>query len=180
MNKALIIVDVQNDFLPGGALGVTDGDEVLPVIQGLIDRDEWTSIVVTRDFHPEQTKHFEKWPVHCVQGTPGALIHEPFREAADTIITKGTSTEDDGYSGFEGTDQDDTPLDDVLGLAGVREVVVVGLALDYCVKATALDAVKCGYHVTVPLNATRPVEWPTAATSIYEMQQANVNIVPEA
>jgi nicotinamidase/pyrazinamidase len=166
VNDALIIVDVQKDFLPGGALAVPHGDEVIPEIERLAASRDWTDIVLTADWHrSDNIEHFTKWPVHCVQGTAGAQIDPRIRALVEgttlePVFSKGMGAADDGYSGFEGMDDDETLLDDRLALAGVRNVTVVGLALDYCVKATALDAARLGYNVTVPLAATRAVNLP--------------------
>lgn len=177
MTRALVIVDVQNDFLPGGALAVPHGDEVIdPLVEVAATFDV---VAISRDWHPKKTKHFEKWPVHCVALTPGARLHP--RIAAMPMphfdIFKGESGEDDGYSAFEGGDGlTGESLDAGLRRLGVTEVTVGGLALDYCVKATALDAVRYGYKVTVPLVLTRPVEEQSgdAAVEVMRMQRVEV------
>jgi nicotinamidase/pyrazinamidase len=157
MNNALIIVDFQMDFV-NGTLAVPGAEDIVPVIERLARGGDWTYVMLTADWHPSATKHFEKWPVHCVADTLGAQIDTRIAALTwDHLFLKGTGGDDDGYSGFEGLDEDETNLDDTLALAGVRDVTVVGLALDYCVKATALDAARLGYKVTVPLAATRAV-----------------------
>jgi nicotinamidase/pyrazinamidase len=144
MNNALIIVDFQMDFV-NGTLAVPGAEDIVPVIERLARGGDWTYVMLTADWHPSATKHFEKWPVHCVADTLGAQI--------DTRIAALTWD----HLFLKGTGGDETNLDDTLALAGVRDVTVVGLALDYCVKATALDAARLGYKVTVPLAATRAV-----------------------
>lgn len=173
--KALIAVDVQNDFLPGGKLAVDDGDAVIPEILELAQNHHFT--VTTGDSHPAGTKHFEKWPEHCVEGTPGEDIHPAIFRISDAHMVKGNSMEDDGYSGFEGTEiSDGATLEQVLEGENVTDVTVVGLALDYCVKATALDAQKAGFGTTVLLDATRPVDQATGDEAIKELRAAGVTV----
>jgi nicotinamidase/pyrazinamidase len=156
VRDALIIVDVQNDFCPGGALAVADGHEVIPGINRLLNYP-WLA-VATMDWHPSDHCSFHPqagpWPPHCVQGTPGAELH-PELDASkiQVIITKGSQTERDAYSGFDGTQ-----LANILRQKGVHRVVVCGLATDYCVRATAYDALKEGFEVIVLEDAIRGVE----------------------
>lgn len=150
MATALIIVDVQRDFLPGGALGVDGGFDIIGPILQLTDRVDY--VACTRDAHPQHTSHFDQWPVHCVDGTPGAELHPAIKGLNGPIFNKGTQPGEDAYSGFDGTD-----LREWLSDRGVDVVLVVGLALDYCVKATALDAKAAGFSTTVLLDATRAV-----------------------
>ena len=165
---ALIVVDVQNDFAdPKGSLYVSGGEDVVPVVNREIDRalSAGATVVYTQDWHPETTPHFEKdggiWPVHCVMDTWGAELH-PSLTIAGEIVRKGSQGED-GYSGFterdpvEGTEKP-TALEDMLRDNGVERVVIVGLATDYCVKETALDALGRGLDVTVPSDAVRAVD----------------------
>lgn len=180
--NALIIVDVQKDFLPGGALGVEGGDEIIPVIERLVAENQSPEsplmVVVTADRHPERTAHFDKWPVHCVADTPGAEIDDRIWNLAGYIVVKGEGTEDDGYSGFEGEDPaDGEPLDAELKRAGITDVTVVGLALDYCVKATALDAQRLGYDTAVILAGTRAVAPDSGFAAIEELRAAGVKLV---
>jgi nicotinamidase/pyrazinamidase len=153
---ALIVVDVQNDFCPGGALAVPHGDEVIAPINRLLQHP-WF-IVATKDWHPANHCSFQAqggpWPPHCVQGTPGAELH-PQLDAAkiQLTITKGSRPDRDAYSGFDGTN-----LADVLRERGVKRVIVCGLATDYCVRATAQDALKEGFEVLVVEDAIRGVE----------------------
>lgn len=154
---ALIAVDVQNDFCPGGALPVPDGDRVVPVINALLQKP-WRLKAATRDWHPPNHCSFKPqggiWPVHCVADTKGAGFH-PALDAGkiDVIISKATAPEVEAYSGFERTD-----LASLLRKSGVRRVFVTGLATDYCVKATVLDALRGGFEVVVVQDACRGVE----------------------
>lgn len=167
---ALIVTDVQNDFAdPAGSLCVPGGEEVVERVNAEIGRavDAGAVVVYTQDWHPPSTPHFEKdggvWPVHCVAGTWGAELHPRLRliEGAP-IVQKGTGGED-GYSGFTVRDptsgeERGTVLEDLLRERGVRRTTVVGLATDYCVKATALDALAKGFETTVLSDAVRAVE----------------------
>jgi nicotinamidase/pyrazinamidase len=152
--EALIVVDVQNDFCPGGALAVPDGDEILDAVNRLAT--ETPLVIATRDWHPPDHGSFTEqggtWPVHCVRDTPGAQLHPDLETGIDVIIDKGQGREREGYSGFE-----DTALERLLRDRGVETVHVVGLALDYCVKATALAAREAGFGVVVHREATRAV-----------------------
>ena len=170
--SALVIVDVQNDFAdPAGGLSVHGGANLVPIINGEIAmaRAAEASIVFTQDWHPEVTPHFAKdgglWPVHCVEGTWGAELHPDLdAEAVANAprVRKGANGED-GYSGFTMRDPTTgetlpTELEGLLRAAEVERVVVCGLATDYCVKATALDAARLGFEAAVLLDAMRPVE----------------------
>ncbi|NLH29469.1 MAG: nicotinamidase [Bacteroidales bacterium] len=153
MKKALLIVDVQNDFCPGGALAVKDGDKVVPVINGIIDK--FDLVLASKDWHPVDSVHFEKWPVHCVQNTYGADFHPDLQtDKIDRVLLKGTQNKDDGYSAFEATN---ISLADFLREEGVTDLYVCGLATDYCVKATALDACKLGFRTYVITDAVAAV-----------------------
>lgn len=175
MSRALVIVDVQRDFLPGGALGVAGGDEIVDPITEYAKGFE--AVFATQDWHPPETAHFEKWPVHCVMASPGAELHPAVLQLLPAVLRKGMSREDDGYSGFEAEDVAyGKSLNFHLAHADVLEVHVVGLALDYCVKATAVDAARFGYEVTVPLALTRPVDATTGAAAIMELRAAGVGM----
>ena len=156
--RALIVVDVQNDFCPGGALGVERGDEVVAPLNRLMKEflERGDLVVKSRDWHPAETKHFAAhggtWPVHCVQNTRGAEFHPRLLDDPRVLVlSKGTGDEDN-YSAFDGT-----PLADVLRERGVEEVWVGGLATDYCVKQTVLDALREGFTVRAVQDAMRPV-----------------------
>jgi nicotinamidase/pyrazinamidase len=156
--RALIVVDVQNDFTPGGALAVPDGDEVLEHINALAASGEYDLVVATRDWHPPDhgsfSRHGGPWPEHCVQGTEGAELHPGLDRAhIDVVVDKGHDPETEGYSAFDGTD-----LGALLRERDVDQVTVVGLATDYCVKNTALDALKEGLRVIVDSTAVRGVD----------------------
>jgi nicotinamidase/pyrazinamidase len=167
-STALIVVDVQNDFAdPDGSLSVRGGEETVPTINGEIDaaRAAGAAVVYTQDWHPPDTPHFQKdggiWPVHCVRGTWGAELH-PELDVVGPVVRKGSNGED-GYSGFTMRDPVSgetrpTELDGVLKERRIRRVVVVGLATDYCVKATTLDARSLGYEATVVGDAVRAVD----------------------
>lgn len=153
MKKALLIVDVQNDFCPGGALGVKDGDKVVPVINRMMDL--FDLVISSQDWHPAGSIHFEKWPPHCIAGTQGADLHpELEKKRIDLSLFKGTENKDDGYSAFEATN---VALADYLRDDEILAVYVCGLTTDYCVKASALDAVKEGFHTYVITDAIAAV-----------------------
>ena len=154
--RALIVVDVQNDFCPGGALAVPDGDAVVEPANRLAAQSGF--VIATRDWHPSDHESFAAqggpWPVHCVAGSSGAELHAGIdRGLVDAVVDKGQARDREGYSGFEGTE-----LERLLREHDVDAVDVVGLALDYCVRATALDARRAGFDVTVHRGATRAVE----------------------
>ena len=154
-DDALVVVDVQHDFLPGGALGVAEGERIFDPIDALAPR--FARVYATRDWHPENHSSYEQyggpWPVHCVAETHGAAFDARFSlDDVDVVIDKGTDRETDGYSGFAAT-----TLDRDLREHGVRRVFVCGLATDYCVKATALDAKAAGYDVVVLEDASAAV-----------------------
>jgi nicotinamidase/pyrazinamidase len=158
MAEALLIVDFQNDFSPGGALAVPEGDAIAPRVRELIDSGRFDLVVATRDWHPPEHGSFADnggiWPVHCVAGTPGAELHASLpRESIDVIVDKGTEADTEGYSGFQGT-----TLGDLLRERGIDRVTVVGLATDYCVRATALDALTAGFEVEVDRAGVRGID----------------------
>jgi nicotinamidase/pyrazinamidase len=165
---ALIVTDVQNDFAdPAGSLYVRGGDEILALVNREIGRATQAGafVVYTQDWHPESTPHFLKdggiWPVHCVQGSWGAAFDEGL-VVGGPVVRKGTGGED-GYSGFTVRDpttgeQEGTGLEGLLREQGIERVVLVGLATDYCVKETALDALRKGFEVTVLEEGVRAVD----------------------
>ncbi len=162
---ALVIVDVQNDFCPGGSLAVPDGDRVVPVLNGYAARFAalGAAVFASRDWHPERTRHFVAqggaWPPHCVQGTRGAEFHPALALPAGTeICSKGMDPADDAYSCFQAEDAQGMPFAATLGERGVGRLFVGGLATDYCVKATVLDALKEGFEVVVLEDAVRAVD----------------------
>ncbi len=174
---ALLIVDVQNDFCPGGALAVPRGDELVPIINRLLEQP-WLS-VATKDWHPADHSSFKTrggpWPPHCVQGTAGAELH-PELDAAKIrlVIAKGSHPDRDAYSGFQGTG-----LAKLLREKGVNRVVVCGIATDYCVRATAHDALQEGFEVLVLEDAIRGVEVQPGDSqrALEELRQAGAEVV---
>jgi len=153
MKKVVLIVDVQNDFCPGGSLAIKEGNEIVPVINGLIDKMD--VVIATQDWHPEGSTHFEDWPVHCVANTVGAELNPKLdAEKIDQIVLKGTGHDDPGYSAFDATN---ISLEDYLKAQNVGSLYVVGLATDYCVRASALDACKLGIHTYVVTDAIAAV-----------------------
>ena len=161
---ALIVVDVQNDFCPGGALAVENGDEVVPVLNRYIERfaDLRLPIFATRDWHPVKTAHFKAyggvWPVHCVQGTHGAEFHPDLKLTPEiTIVSAGMAADEDGYSGFLGRDSSGRSLAALLRDRGVDRLLIGGLATDYCVKHTVLDGIQEGFQVMLIGDAVRGV-----------------------
>jgi nicotinamidase/pyrazinamidase len=177
--RALILVDIQPDFMPGGALAVPEGDAILPAVRSLIDRHDL--VVATQDWHPREHGSFAVnhlgrspgemidlhglaqvlWPVHCVQDSPGAALSEGLadkRERIAEVFRKGTDPSVDSYSGFfDNGRRNATGMGEWLSARGVDTVTVVGLATDYCVKFTALDAIDLGFTTTVVQDACRAV-----------------------
>ena len=162
---ALVIVDVQNDFCPGGALAVAEGDRVVAPLNRYIERFAGAGLPIfaTRDWHPEKTTHFKayggQWPAHCVQGRLGAEFHRALRLGSGaTIVSKGMAADADSYSGFDGVDSFGVGLADLLRRAGATQIFVGGLATDYCVKQTVLDGLKQGFAVTLLQDSIRGVD----------------------
>jgi nicotinamidase/pyrazinamidase len=158
MAEALVIVDFQNDFAPGGALAVPDGDAIAERLNALAGSGDFDLVVATRDWHPPDHGSFAArggiWPEHCVAGTPGAELHAALDAArVDVVVDKGEDPGTEGYSGFDGTD-----LAALLRERGIDRVTVAGLATDYCVRATALDALREGFAVTLDTAASRGID----------------------
>ena len=171
--RALLVVDVQNDFCPGGALAVPKGDRVVPVINDLIA--DFELVLASKDWHPEESVHFEGWPEHCVKETKGAEFHPDLNpDKIDRVFLKGTKDKDDGYSAFEATNLD---LADYLKKEKVDELYISGLATEYCVKETALDAAKKGFDVYVIKEAVAGIDEDDVAAALAEMKEAGVDIV---
>jgi len=165
VKAALIIVDVQNDFCPGGSLAVRDGAAVVPALNCYLARFQAAGlpVIATRDWHPARTGHFKDyggiWPRHCIQGTEGAAFHADLRLGADVIVvSKGAGVDEDAYSGFQGKDREGVSMAELLRARGVETIFIGGLATDYCVKATALDGLKHGFKVIVLGDAIRGVD----------------------
>lgn len=190
MSRALLVIDVQNDFCEGGSLAVDGGAAVAASITDLLadpaNRDRWASTVVTRDWHIDPGNHWvppgeepnwvDTWPVHCQAETAGAAFHPNLQVTPDEVFSKGLHGA--CYSGFEGrADSDQTSLHDWLKARGVTEVEIVGLATDHCVRATALDAISAGFTTTVLLEHCAGVAPDTAATALTTMSSAGVILV---
>lgn len=198
-DSALIVVDVQNDFCPGGGLAVTDGDMIVPVINRLME--SFTTVVATQDWHPADHSSFSSnnsgtavydmkdingiaqvmWPDHCVQGTDGADFHKDLNtDRFSVVIRKGTQTMLDSYSGFlENDKKTATGLRGYLTDKGIKKVYVTGLATDYCVLYTAMDAKSAGFDVYLITDACRGVDFPAGNVdaALKQMQENGINII---
>ncbi len=173
--KALLIIDVQNDFIKGGTLAVPDSEQVIPVINDLMEK--FNLILATQDWHPRKTAHFEEWPVHCVAGSKGADFPFDFhKEKIVQIFYKGTGNRDDGYSGFEATNIE---LVDYLKKNGISQLYICGIALEFCVKSSALDALKEGFQVFLIRDAIANFsrEQEKIEQEYEELQKAGAKIV---
>jgi len=186
MHRALIVVDVQNDFCEGGSLPVAGGAEVAAAITDLVAERAagYAHVVATRDHHIDPGAHFSahpdfvsSWPVHCVAGTEGVGFHPNFAPAVisgavEAVFDKGAHAA--AYSGFEGRDENGTPLAEWLRRREVGEVDVVGIATDHCVRATALDAARSGFTTRVLLDLTAGVAKETTERALADLQAAGV------
>jgi nicotinamidase/pyrazinamidase len=180
VGKALIVVDVQNDFCEGGSLPVTGGAAVAAAISEHIGRGGYDHVVATRDYHVDPGAHFsaqpdfvDSWPAHCVVGTPGASFHPELDVAGiEAVFSKGAHAA--AYSGFEGSAPDGRALADWLRAHDVAEVDVVGIATDHCVRATALDAAREGFATTVLLDLTAGVAESTVDSALAQLRSADV------
>ena len=196
MTKALLVIDVQNDFCPGGALAVTDGDAVVPLINTMMEGFE--TVLYTQDWHPANHLSFAAnhanaepfsiaempygpqvlWPAHCVQGTNGAEFHADLRMQGDMIIRKGFRPEIDSYSAFfENDHKTPTGLAGYLRDRGITDLTLVGLATDFCVAYSAIDAAKSGFDVTIALSACRAIDLDgSLATAMADMTANGVTL----
>ncbi|NOC85101.1 bifunctional nicotinamidase/pyrazinamidase [Ruegeria sp. HKCCD6428] len=177
MTHALLVIDVQNDFCPGGALAVAEGDEIVAPINAMMD--EFDAVILTQDWHPAGHSSFASshdgknpfdlvempygqqvlWPDHCVQGTRGAGFHPELRTDGDLILRKGFRSAIDSYSAFfENDHQTPTGLKGYLDTRGINRLTLVGLATDYCVRYSAVDAARLGFDVTVRMGACRAID----------------------
>ncbi|MFE1246523.1 nicotinamidase [Streptomyces sp. NPDC058735] len=192
MRRALIVVDVQNDFCEGGSLAVTGGADVAAAVTELIGQaagSGYQHVVATRDHHIAPGGHFSthpdfvrSWPAHCVAGTEGVGFHPNFAPAVasgsiDAVFDKGAYAA--AYSGFEGTDENSTPLAEWLRAREVTEVDVVGIATDHCVRATALDAAREGFRTRVLLDLTAGVAAETTERALEELREGGVELTGE-
>lgn len=198
MTEALIVIDVQNDFCPGGALAVAGGDEIVPEINAMLA--DYSVRVLTQDWHPADHASFAAnhpgaapfsmvempygpqvlWPVHCVQGTTGAAFHAGLNaDAADLVIRKGFRPGIDSYSAFFENDRTTpTGLEGYLRTRGATRLMLVGLATDFCVAYSALDAARLGFDVTVKLSACRGIDLDgSLAAALTQMQAKGVKLV---
>lgn len=182
---ALLIVDVQNDFCPGGALQILDGDRVVEPINLAVEHFSAAGLPVlaSRDWHTRNTRHFREfggsWPVHCVQGTEGAAFHPALRLPDDAIVlSKGVNPDMDGYSAYEGVAGDGRSLEQLLGELKVQRLYICGLATDYCVLCTTRDALRSGLKVTVLTDAVAGVDiFPgDSARALGEMASAGARL----
>jgi nicotinamidase/pyrazinamidase len=160
LKKALLAVDIQNDFCPGGALGIAAGDKIIPFVDKYIKifSQNKLPVFISRDWHPAKTTHFKKfggvWPRHCIQNTRGAGFHPKLKIPPEAIIiSKGMNPEEDSYSAFQARDTNGQSLRDLLKNFGIEEIYIAGLATDYCVKYSAIDALKSGFRVKVLKDA---------------------------
>lgn len=199
MTHALIVIDVQNDFCPGGALAVTDGDQIVPGINDLMTQAD--AVVLTQDWHPAGHSSFASshqghdpyaliqmpygpqvlWPDHCIQGSPGAAFHTDLKtDRADMIIRKGYNPAIDSYSAFfENDHKTPTGLEGYLRTRGIDTLTMVGLATDFCVNFSAVDAAKLGFDVTVRMDLCRAIDLDGSLIAAVEgMKAAGVTLTP--
>jgi len=196
MTNALIVIDVQNDFCPGGALAVSDGDAIVPGINGLMA--EFDAVILTQDWHPAGHSSFAStydaapmsmmdmpygpqvlWPDHCIQGSQGAHFHENLSlDRADMIIRKGYNPAIDSYSAFfENDKKTPTGLEGYLRTRGITTLTFVGLATDFCVNYSAVDAAKCGFDATVRMDLCRAIDFDgSLAAATEQMTQAGITL----
>ncbi|MEF3255896.1 MAG: nicotinamidase [Deferribacterales bacterium] len=171
--KALIIVDVQNDFCPGGNLAVPEGDKIVPYINNIIDK--FDIVIASQDWHPDKGEHFEKWPLHCLANSKGAELHPDLKkDRIDIFLFKGTDGSDTGYSAFEATNLDLTAF---LKEKGIKDLYITGLATEYCVKATSLDALKNGFNVFLIKEATKGINPEDCDKTFKELDSKGVKII---
>jgi len=198
-NEALIVIDVQNDFCPGGALAVNGGDQIVPRINAMMD--DFATVILTQDWHPHGHSSFAEthpgaqpftqidmpygpqtlWPRHCVQGSTGAMFHRDLRtDPAQLIVRKGFRTAIDSYSAlFENDKTTPTGLEGYLAARGIAKLVLVGLATDYCVAYSALDAARRGFDVSVAQGACRAIDLGgSLAVQLSAMRDAGVCLLP--
>ena len=176
-DAALILVDVQNDFCPEGSLAVAEGDKVVPVLNRAAEQFARAGrpVIASRDWHPAESTHFQTWPPHCVQGQPGARFHPELKlPAGAVVVSKGTGATEDAYSAFQARDASGRTLVEILRERGTRRLTIGGLATDYCVRATVLDALRQGFQVSVIENGIKGVDLHAgdSARAVDEMRRA--------
>ena len=183
MSRALVIVDVQNDFCEGGSLAVAGGAAVAAAISLYVANSDYAHVVATRDAHRDPVGHFasepdyvDTWPRHCVVGTPGVEFHPALDlQRVESVFDKGAVAA--AYSGFEGMNADGTPLEDWLRANDVDDLDVVGIATDHCVRATAIDAARNGFHTNVLVDLTAGVAPETVKAALAAMTDAGVTLI---
>jgi nicotinamidase/pyrazinamidase len=178
VSRALIIVDVQVDFLPGGALAVPDGDAVIEPINALAANPSFDIVIATRDWHPADHASFTAqggtWPPHCVKGTRGAQLSEALdQRRIDLVIDKGTTAQDEGYSAFESDE-----LRSLVRVERVQTATIVGLAADFCVLHTARDALREGLRVTIPRDGVRGIDAEGTESALSELAELGAQLTP--
>ncbi|NIY79192.1 bifunctional nicotinamidase/pyrazinamidase [Celeribacter sp. HF31] len=195
-NEALIVIDIQNDFCPGGALAVAGGDEIVPGVNALMG--DFASVILTQDWHPSGHSSFASthgaapysttempygtqvlWPDHCIQGTDGAAFHKDLVTKGDLIIRKGFNPRIDSYSAFFENDHvTPTGLEGYLRTRGIDTLTMIGLATDFCVNFSAVDAAKLGFNVTVRTDLCRAIDMDgSLAAAIEGMKAAGVEVL---
>ncbi len=165
LKRALLIVDLQNDFCTGGSLAVSGGDEIIPTINKYIKffTSKKFPVFASRDWHRKKSTHFKRfggeWPTHCVQNTKGALFHPKLKLPKEVVVlSKGMDPKEDSYSAFQSKDSNGMSFFNLLKIFGVNEIYICGLATDYCVRASSLDAIKLGFKVNLLLDAIKAVD----------------------
>lgn len=185
-HAALLVTDMQVDFCPGGSLAVAEGDAIIPAINHYIElfRQKGLPVYATRDWHPAETSHFSqfggKWPPHCVQGTPGAGFHPALQLPDDVIIvSKGTDPQRDDYSPFQAIVADGRTFADHLKAVGANHLYFCGVATDFCIRWSALDALRAGFKVTVLRDAVKGIDLIAGDSerALEEIRQAGGEIV---
>jgi len=180
MNNALLIIDMQNDFMPGGSLEIPGGDTIIPYINSI--HDNYNTVVFTKDWHPKDHCSFNTnkgvWPVHCVQNTPGAKLHKDlFRRSESTVIKKGKDSKFDSYSAFIDDGGSFTGLYALLMEKKIESIDVVGVAMEYCVKFTVLDGLNLGLKVRLFTRGCMGIDNINDTKAIFEMDKAGAHIV---
>jgi nicotinamidase/pyrazinamidase len=179
-NAGLVLVDIQNDFCAGGALPVPESDQVCKAVNRVLPKFDF--VVATQDWHPADHCSFTDqggpWPAHCIQKTSGAELHPDIDpHAVDVVIQKADQPGQEAYSDFEGHDDQGRPLHDILQERGIRRLYVAGLATDYCVRATVLDALKLGYQVSVITDGIRAINAKAGGKALKEMKSLGAKLV---